>query len=117
MKFLIALISITFALHSNGKSVAVDVCKTVAEGAKNLALIKECGESENQIRQIIFEENSKLKKEKNKVLTDALIDSVLEEKIENLIFIFDKRNINLSADQIYTLKFDKCFKELKRKGY
>ncbi len=117
MKFLIALISITVAIHAYGKSVAVDVCMTMAEGANNLALLKESGLRENQIRKIIIEENLKSKQEKNKILTDDALDAVLAEKIENLIFMFNKKNIDLSADQIYTIRFEKCFKDLKRQGY
>lgn len=117
MKFLIYFIFIFSAMNLSAKSVVMHVCKSIAEGAKNMAVMKSEGVNENQIRKLIFEENILLKNEKPKVLSDEQIDSVLESKIEDLIFIFNKKNIELSPDQIYTVKFDKCFKELKSKGY
>ena len=73
--------------------------------------------TEDEIRNFIFEKDQELRSEKNPYISKQYMDSLVEERIEILIWLFDKKNQSLSPSQVYSKKFDECFKHLKSKGY
>ena len=97
------------------ESILVRVCKNIASNAKGIAEQKKEGQSEMQIRNQIFEKNSELKRDKQ--LKNDFIDSITEQEMDFLIWVFAKKNENLSPDQVYSVKFNECFKDLRSKGY
>ncbi len=103
-------------IFSYAKSIPIEVCKLIAENRKSLAELKAKGFTESQIREEIFQKNTKLKKTQDKEIHD-FTDQVTEEEIEYLIWMFDKKNSRLSPEQIYSIKFNECFKQLKNKGF
>ena len=116
MKKLIAVIILMSTFFSYSKSIPIEVCKLVAENRKSLADLKARGLTERQIREEIFQKNIQLKKTQDKEFHDVT-DQTTEEEIDYLIWMFDKRNSQLSPEQIYSIKFNECFKELKNKGF
>ncbi len=115
MKKTIGIFILGFSCNVFSASPSVDTCKIFAQKAKTYAEYKNSGSTESQIRESIFKKNSDLKKEKNKYISEDYIDSVTEGEIEYLIWIFDKKNSGLSPDQVYSIKFNDCFKYLKSK--
>jgi hypothetical protein len=109
------LISISANL-SNAESIPVGTCKLTADNRKSWAELKAKGFNESQIRETIFQKNIQYKNREDKKF-HKFADQAMEEEIDFLIWMFDKKNINLSPDQIYSIKFNECFKELKSKGY
>lgn len=115
MKKIIGVFIFVFSLNVFSASPNVDTCKIFAQKAKTYVEYKNSGSTESQIRELIFKKNSDLKKEKNKYISVEDIDLITEGEIEYLIWIFDKKNSGLSPDQVYSIKFNECFKYLKSK--
>ena len=101
---------------SNAESIPIRTCKLIAENRKSLAELKSQGLNEGQIRDVIFKKNIQYKKTEEKMY-HKYADQSMEEEIDFLIWMFNKKNIQLSPEQIYSIKFNECFKELKSKGY
>jgi hypothetical protein len=97
--------------------VKVSTCRTFAEMAKDIAVLKANRKTEDEIRNLIFEKDQELRIEKNPYISQQYMDSLVEERVEILIWLFEKKNLPLSPSQVYSIKFDECFKLLKRKGY
>jgi hypothetical protein len=102
---------------SSHADVKVSTCRTLADMAKDIAILKANKKTEDEIRNFIFQKDDELRSEKNPYITKQNMDSILEERIEILIWLFDKKNQSLSPSQVYSKKFDECFKHLKSKGY
>jgi hypothetical protein len=94
----------------------IRTCKLSAENRKSWADLKARGNNENQIRNEIFKKNLQNRKGADKEMQN-LADQIMEEEIDFLIWMFDKKNIKLSPDQIYSIKFNECYKDLREKGY
>lgn len=115
--FLILIFCFVFSSNASQDSTKVSVCKTMAGGMNYIAKLKEDGKSEDEIRKILFKDNQESLAEGSKYLTKKSIDAVLIEHLENLILVFDKNNISKTPSQMYTIRFNECFKDLTKKGY
>jgi len=115
--FLILIFCFVFSSNASQDSTKVSVCKTIAEGMKYIAKLKEDGKNEDEIRKLLFKNHQESLAERSKYLTKESIDAVLIEHLENLILVFDKRNFSKTSSQMYTIKFNECFKDLSKKGY
>jgi hypothetical protein len=115
--FLILIFCFVFSSNASQDSTKVSVCKSMAEGMEFIAKLKQDGKSEDEIRKILFKINQEQLAERSKYVTKEFIDAVLIENLENLIFLFDKSNISKTPSQMYTIKFNKCFKGLMKSGY
>ena len=117
MKKILFLILISVGAHSsNAETIPITTCKLIAENRKSWADLKAKGLNENQIRDEIFQKNIEYKKREDKSF-HKFADQAMEEEIDFLIWMFNKKNIKLSPGEIYNIKFNECFKELKAKGY
>jgi hypothetical protein len=113
--FLIIILLLT--TNAVSASVIINTCKTIAGSAKQIAIMKKQGVTEESIREAIFDKNINLKKENDPNIPKSFIDAVTEGEIEILIFLFNAKNRALTPDQVYSIKFDECFKDLKSKGF
>lgn len=116
MKVLL-VVAILFIANLAKADVKVSTCRTFADMAKDIAILKAKNKTEDEIRNFIFEKDQELRSEKNPYISKQYMDSLVEERIEILIWLFDKKNQSLSPSQVYSKKFDECFKHLKSKGY
>ena len=118
IRFLLILIyCFAFSANASQDSTKVSVCKRFGEGMEFMAKLKKEGKSEDEIRNILFKNHQEQLAERNKYVTKEFIDGVLIENLENLILLFDKSNLSKTPSQMYTIKFNKCFKELMKSGY
>jgi hypothetical protein len=115
-KLLLAIFIISNTVLSHSESIPIKTCKLTAENRKYMAELKTQGFSEGQIRDGIFHKNTEYKKKTDKEY-HKYGDLATEEEIEFLIWMFNKKNINLMPEQIYSIVFNECFKRLKSKGY
>jgi len=95
----------------------VSVCKTVAEMSSALAVEKQRGSTEDQLREKILRLDADLRRNKDPYVTTEFIDSLLEERMDALVTVFDAKNANKTPAQIYSIRFNQCFKDLRTKGY
>ena len=115
--FLILILCFAFSANASQDSTKVSVCKAFAEGMEFIAKLKQDGRSEDEIRIILFKKHQEQLAERSKYVTKEFIDGVLIENLENLILLFDKSNISKTPSQMYTIKFNSCFKGLMKKGF
>ena len=116
MKIILAIFIFVIAKIAYA-DVKVTVCQAMAGMAKDLALLKENRRSEDEIRNFILILDKEQRAKKSQHLSNQSLDSILEERIEILIWLFDKKNLTLSPSQVYSIKFAECFKSLREKGY
>ncbi len=117
MKKYLLILFLFFISNAYSASPIIDTCRAIASSARQTAIMKKQGATEENIREGIFEKNTNLKKQKNPYVPESFIDSVTEQEIEDLIFVFSAKNRALNPDQVYSIRFDDCYKGLKSKGY
>jgi hypothetical protein len=112
---------IIFFLLISGSLLAyadkVSACKSVAEMSRSLAVDKQNGSTEEEMRERILRVDAELRRKKDPYVTPQFLDALLEERMDALIAVFDAKNANKTPAQIYTVKFNQCFKDLRSKGY